>query len=118
MQKQQDFDRLTVEQAIELFEWPRIAAARADALEKDLVGLQDRHQVAEESIRKLKEQLKELTRAKSQHENQLMAHFAQLLNEKKLKIRNQQRLLACATTSAEKSKLGDCHHSDLSPVRD
>lgn len=36
-------------------------------------------------------------RAKSQHENQLVANFIQLLNEKKLKIRNQQRLLVAAT---------------------
>lgn len=92
------------EQAIELFEWTGIAAARADALDTQIVGLQDRFQVAENTIHKLKAQLEELERAKSQHENQLMAHFVQLLNEKKLKIRNQQRLLVCATANAEKSK--------------
>lgn len=103
------------EQAIELFEWSGIAAARADSLEKDVVGLQDRHQVAQETIRRLKDQLEELTRAKSQHESQLMANFAQLINEKKLKIRNQQRLLACATTSVERSKFENRHPSDRSP---
>lgn len=33
-----------------------------------------------------------------------MAHFVQLLNEKKLKIRNQQRLLASATADAAKGR--------------
>lgn len=42
--------------------------------------------------------------AKSQHENQLLANFAQLLNEKKLKIRNQQRLLASATADPTKGE--------------
>jgi hypothetical protein len=47
--------------------------------------------------------------AKTQHENQLVANFAQLLNEKKLKIRNQQRLLASATADPTKGKMN--HHT-------
>lgn len=94
------------EQAIELFEWSGIAAARANAMEVQVAGLQDQYRVAEDTIQKLNEQLKELIRAKGQHENQLMALFTQLLNEKKLKIRNQQRLLASATADAAKGKAG------------
>ena len=48
-------------------------------------------------MHELNSQLKDLKLAKVQHENQLIASFVQLLNEKKLKIRNQQRLLASAT---------------------
>lgn len=40
--------------------------------------------------------------AKIEHENRLVANFVQVLNEKKLKIRNQQRLLASATVDATK----------------
>ncbi|KAJ5556922.1 hypothetical protein N7494_000837 [Penicillium frequentans] len=85
------------EQAIELFEWSGLAAARAGELESQVIDLTDRHRAAVDTVQKLKEQLEELIGAKFQHEAQLMANFVQLLNEKKLKIRNQQRLLACAT---------------------
>ena len=53
-------------------------------------------------MQQLKKQLEELTKAKAQHEHSLVANFAQLLNEKKLKIRNQQRLLASATVDPDK----------------
>jgi DNA double-strand break repair and V(D)J recombination protein XRCC4 len=59
---------------------------------------------AEETINKLNGQLEELINAKSEHESQLISKFVQLLNEKKLKIRNQQRLLASARVDPSKSK--------------
>ncbi|KAJ5100182.1 hypothetical protein N7456_006234 [Penicillium angulare] len=90
------------DQAIELFEWSGIAAAKADELKSQVVDLTDQHRVAEDTIHKLKKQLEELTQAKVEHESKLVANFAQLLNEKKLKIRNQQRLLACATVNPAK----------------
>lgn len=42
--------------------------------------------------------------AKAHHENQLMANFTHILNEKKLKVRNQQRLLTAATVDPRRSK--------------
>ncbi|KAJ6002896.1 hypothetical protein N7451_005443 [Penicillium sp. IBT 35674x] len=90
------------EQAIELFEWSGLAAARVSELESQVIDLTDRHRAAEHTVKKWKEQLEELMQAKSQHEAQLMANFVQLLNEKKLKIRNQQRLLALATADPTK----------------
>ncbi|KAJ5263723.1 hypothetical protein N7478_011328 [Penicillium angulare] len=90
------------DQAIELFEWSGIAAAKADELKSQVVDLAGQHRVAEDTIHKLKKQLEELTQAKVEHESKLVASFAQLLNEKKLKIRNQQRLLACATVNPAK----------------
>ncbi|KAJ5794435.1 hypothetical protein N7457_001034 [Penicillium paradoxum] len=90
------------EQAVELFEWTGLTAVRAHRLEEQVSRLTSRHQIAEETIHRLNEQLEELMRAKAQHENRLMANFVQVLNEKKLKIRNQQRLLTSATVDATK----------------
>lgn len=90
------------EQAIELFEWSYLAVARADALQGQVSSLTDRYRAAENTIQKLNAQLEELLDAKNQHEAQLMHHFVQLLNEKKLKIRNQQRLLAASTADPAK----------------
>ncbi|KAJ5907993.1 hypothetical protein N7495_000675 [Penicillium taxi] len=88
------------EQAIELFEWTGIAAAKANELQNQVTELADRHNGFEEKIKQLTEQLEELIRVKTEHENQLLANFVQILNEKKLKIRNQQRLLATATADS------------------
>lgn len=71
-------------------------------LEEQVFSLTGHYRLAEETIRRLNEQLKELEHAKTQHEDQLVANFAQILNEKKLKIRNQQRLLASATVNTTK----------------
>ncbi|CAI7600160.1 unnamed protein product [Penicillium manginii] len=87
---------------IELFEWAGIAAARNRTLEQEASSLNARYQDAADTVQKLTQQLDELVQAKAQHENQLMANFTQLLNEKKLKIRNQQRLLASATADPDK----------------
>jgi hypothetical protein len=71
-------------------------------LESQVIDLTDRVHAAEDTVQKLNEQLEELMRAKTQHEVQLVANFVQLLNEKKLKIRTQQRLLASATMDPTK----------------
>ncbi|KAG2415760.1 hypothetical protein HFD88_006951 [Aspergillus terreus] len=90
------------EQAIELFEWTGTAVARADVIEDQLSSLRDRYRAAEDTINRLNKQLEDFISAKHQHEEQLMTDFVQLLNEKKLKIRNQQRLLASANVDPEK----------------
>ncbi|KAJ5381040.1 uncharacterized protein N7496_003468 [Penicillium cataractarum] len=90
------------DQEIALFEWTSIATARADTLHSQVTSLTDRYREAEDTITKLTQQLADLMQAKTQHENQLVTNFAQLLNEKKLKIRNQQRLLASATADPAK----------------
>ncbi|KAF7168130.1 hypothetical protein CNMCM5623_001244 [Aspergillus felis] len=90
------------EQAIQLFDWSGAAVARADALEERLSTLADRYRAAEDAIQRLNKQLEEFMSAKTQHDELLMANFVQLLNEKKLKIRNQQRLLASAKVDSGK----------------
>lgn len=84
------------EQSLELVDWCSSAVARADALEAQVSSLSSRYSVAEDTIQKLNRQLEEFIRAKEQDQSHLVANFADLLNEKKLKIRNQQRLLAAA----------------------
>ncbi|EER40523.1 conserved hypothetical protein [Histoplasma capsulatum var. duboisii H88] len=84
------------DQAIQLFDWTGLAVTRADELEEGLTSLTAKYDAVETTINKLNSQLQELIKVKSEHDDQLIAKFAQLLNEKKLKIRNQQRLLASA----------------------
>lgn len=84
------------DQTIELFEWTSLMISRADSLRQQISSLTERLQAAEDTISKLNSQLEELIEAKNEHENRLMMNFVQVLNEKKLKIRNQQRLLASA----------------------
>lgn len=106
---QQRLGAITLEQdddqAIQLFEWNGIAVARANALETQISSLAVKYREAEETIAKLNNQLEDLVQTKNDHDDQLIAKFAQLLNEKKLKIRNQQRLLASATINTDKGLL-------------
>ncbi|KAE8367447.1 hypothetical protein BDV27DRAFT_123935 [Aspergillus caelatus] len=90
------------QQAIQLFDWAGIATVRAYTLEQRFASLLVRYHSAENTIRQLNKQLEEFVSAKTQHEEQLIVNFVQLLNEKKLKIRNQQRLLASAKVDREK----------------
>ncbi|KAI1943850.1 hypothetical protein LOZ66_000437 [Ophidiomyces ophidiicola] len=84
------------DQAIQLFDWAGIAVIRGNALTQEISSLRTKYQDAERTINQLSTQLEELIQAKKDHDEQLIAKFALLLNEKKLKIRNQQRLLATA----------------------
>jgi hypothetical protein len=96
------------EQDIELFDWTNLAVTRADILEQRFDSLLDRFRIAESTIKLLKKQLEEFINSKNQHEQQLFSGIVQLLNEKKLKIRNQQRLLASAKVDPERRKLSIC----------
>jgi hypothetical protein len=71
-------------------------------LEEQVVLLNEKLYAKEALLKKLDLQLAELLESKEQHENQLITNFVQLLNEKKLKIRNQQRLLSSAEVDPHK----------------
>ena len=62
-----------------------------------------KYESAQATIASLDAKLDELVKAKSEHEEELISKFVLLLNEKKLKIRNQQRLLS--TAKVDKTKL-------------
>lgn len=91
-------------QAIQLFEWTGTAVSRTDDLAQEISSLKTKYRSAEDTINQLNSQLEELIQAKNEHDDQLVAKFAKLLNEKKLKIRNQQRLLATANVDSSKRK--------------
>ncbi|RJE26082.1 hypothetical protein PHISCL_01607 [Aspergillus sclerotialis] len=84
------------EQYLELLNWCDVAVARSDAIEEQVASLSSQYRVAQDTIDKLSKKLEEFIGLKDQNYDQLMTNFAHLLNEKKLKIRNQQRLLAAA----------------------
>ncbi|EEP79223.1 predicted protein [Uncinocarpus reesii 1704] len=90
------------DQAIQLFDWTGIAVAQANDVSNEVFSLKAKYRDSESTISHLNAQLEELIQAKKEHDDQLIAKFAQLLNEKKLKIRNQQRLLATAKVDPAK----------------
>lgn len=78
---------------VDTLEWIDTAAAEADGLRSQLEELQTSVESQKDSIAKLTTELDMLVRAKKEHEEELLSKFAALLNAKKLKIRDQQRLL-------------------------
>ena len=82
-----------VEQEIELFDWVQIAVKRSDNLETRVAQLQHRFTEQQDQVQKLNKQLDDFIKAKEDHETDLLEKFQRILNEKKLKIRDQQRLL-------------------------
>ncbi|KAK8169411.1 hypothetical protein IWX90DRAFT_176645 [Phyllosticta citrichinensis] len=84
------------DEEISLFDWTVAACAEADREHAELGDLQTRYEELQEKCRKFDAQLQDLVQAKQNHETALLAKFEQLLNAKKLKIRDQQRLLAGA----------------------
>lgn len=68
----------------------------------ELEALRIKYREQQEILDKLNNDFKESNKLKSDNENQLLEKFGILLNEKKLKIRNQQKLLAGATVDPQK----------------
>lgn len=84
------------DEEIQLFDWAAAAAQSADDLRSTLATLQISVAAQQSTIQKLTAELDNLVKAKQSHEGELLKKFAALLNSKKLKIRDQQRLLAHA----------------------
>lgn len=79
---------------VDLFGWAVLVVDTRDDLSSKLNDNGSRLNEAERKIESLKNHLDELIAAKDEHETQLLSKFALLLNEKKLRIRTQQRQLA------------------------
>ncbi|GAB7365743.1 hypothetical protein MBLNU230_g7079t1 [Neophaeotheca triangularis] len=79
-----------------IFEWVDEAVATSDSLRDELESLQNSAREQQSQVQQLTRQLDELVVAKKEHEDLLMGKFMQLLNAKKLKVRDQQRLLESA----------------------
>lgn len=71
-------------------------------MREELEALKRRIDEKEDTIRKLQASSDELVRLKNENETQLLEKFSLLLNEKKLKIRDQQRLLTDANVDPAK----------------
>lgn len=94
------------DEAIELYDWAAVAADRTRDLAKAMQDLDTKYQAQSNVIKKLNEQFEDLIQAKRDHETSLLQKFQALLNAKKLKIRDQQRLLAGAKVDPQKGITG------------
>jgi septal ring factor EnvC (AmiA/AmiB activator) len=79
------------------FDWAQISAEAHTSAVKELADLKSKMQDSESKIESLTKQLDDFLTAKKQAETEMFEKFKILLNEKKKKIRDQQRLLAGAT---------------------
>ncbi|KAF3071090.1 hypothetical protein GL218_00693 [Daldinia childiae] len=84
------------------FDWCISALGSREKVEEDLAAANLKIQSLEDSLAELKGQLDDLIKAKDEDETQLLEKFRDLINEKKVKIRQQQRLLASASIDPEK----------------
>ncbi|CAK3853364.1 hypothetical protein AC578_8593 [Lecanosticta acicola] len=84
------------DEEVNTLEWADQATAASDDLRSQLETLQSSVASQQKQITRLTNELDNLIRAKKEHEDELFSKFAALLNAKKLKIRDQQRLLAGA----------------------
>lgn len=81
---------------VDLFGWTTQVIEQRDQLEEEARSYKERASAEEKVEATLQQQMSDLVEAKSEHEAQLLAKFSTLLNEKKLKIRNLQRVLQTA----------------------
>ena len=81
---------------LDIIKWAGTAVDRCNRLDGEVQDLTSKCDVQSKRIAKLNDQLETLIKAKMDHENFLLQNFRELLNSKKLKIRDQQRLLASA----------------------
>ncbi|KAI1622162.1 hypothetical protein EDD37DRAFT_637202 [Exophiala viscosa] len=102
---------------IDLFGWTVQAIDKRDELELTNTDLHEKVQAKNETVTSLQKQIDELVQAKAEHEHQTLAKFAVLLNEKKLKIRNLQRVLSTAQADPKKLKELQAVIGDEAPSR-
>ncbi|KAK4455593.1 hypothetical protein QBC34DRAFT_70703 [Podospora aff. communis PSN243] len=82
------------DEGIQLYDWCGNAMLANEKLKSRLADETSKVSDLETCVLELKNQLDELTQAKKTHESELLEKFCLLLNEKKVKIREQQRLLS------------------------
>lgn len=87
------------EQGIELYDWCVDAIASREALKAQLASANSKAAELETAVSELKGQLQALTKARGDDEEHLIEGFQAILNEKKVKIRQQQRIIASANVA-------------------
>lgn len=83
-------------QELDIIGWAGTSVERSNELDREVQDLSSRYDEQAKKMDKLNNQLEVLIKAKKEHEDSLLKSFSELLNTKKLKIRDQQRLLASA----------------------
>ncbi len=101
---------------IDLFEWCGQIITSKETTTSELASQRKALQEKNNQAKKLEVSYEELVTLKNSHENELFEKFSLLLNEKKLKIRDQQRLLASsnvdpAKLAAVEEDRSERHHS-------
>lgn len=79
---------------VNLFDWANEVVIDRDKLRVSTLRYEQQAKDSQSRIESLRKELDELIQAKKNHENEMLAKFAELLNQKKLRIRLQQRQLA------------------------
>ncbi|KJZ80372.1 hypothetical protein HIM_00222 [Hirsutella minnesotensis 3608] len=92
---------------IELFQWCNLSLDALDSFRKDATQSITRVQALESELSSLKTQLDELVQAKQDDEAALLLKFRDLLNEKKVKIREQQKLIAASSPAGNDAASSD-----------
>ncbi|KAL2136717.1 hypothetical protein VTI74DRAFT_2128 [Chaetomium olivicolor] len=92
----------TADEAIQLFDWCGAATLEREKFQETLVSEKAKVSDLEARITELRNQLDELTESKKAREAEILEKFCSLLNEKKVKIREQQRLLSTAQVDPSK----------------
>lgn len=97
---------------IQLFDWCGTAALEREKFREDLTAETAKAAALEERVAELRNQLDELTQAKQAREKEILEKMCHLLNEKKVKIREQQRLLNTAKIDTVKleEEIQNTHH--------
>jgi hypothetical protein len=103
IQKLGSIELKETEEEIQLFDWATSAVDQQRSLQEEVSTLRSKSEADQAAITALQSQVADLVKANAEHEEQLISKFAILLNEKKLKIRNQQRILSSA--KVDKAKL-------------
>ncbi|TVY15854.1 hypothetical protein LARI1_G005655 [Lachnellula arida] len=94
--------RETEDEQPDLFEWCGQVVESKSKSTTELQTLKSNIKHKDEQFKKLEESFAELVDLKNGHEKSLLEKFSLLLNEKKLKIRDQQRLLASSNVDPAK----------------
>lgn len=104
----------TDDEEVDIFEWCGSTIISKATLKDELRLQNSSLKEKDTQIERLEESFKELVDLKDEHEKALLEKFSLLLNEKKLKIRDQQRLLSASNVDPAKLAAIEAERSDAS----
>lgn len=90
------------EASVELFDWCVESISARDKLEQDMIELRREHESLQALVAQETAKVQELARSKQEFEAMHDSWLKDLLNEKKVKIRMQERILATAHVDPDK----------------